>query len=570
MPVLLYLTTRFLRPKPLPGIPHYPVTSFFGDIMALGTDAVKYGTPFSEGAFFWTSVEKLGPIYQVFMGPLQPSTVVLADAQEIEDVLLRSRNKSMDICNIMLNLFSATIPLGCMIDIPVDDMWRRHRRVSTALMTSSSLRKMTPSIVANTGLLVEYWREKMRQAETQGAVCFACEDDFEGSTLDTITDIVTGRRLGVTANHLDQLYRGSAKIEVNQHGGAVIHLTEMPLYTALRWLFHQIGRVAYFPPWFAKIYQRLVIYTSSYKQHYSIAAEYIDGCIEEGRTAVKEARSLGEEPSAKTMISWVVEKEVESGQPLLPGREFRDEVLTYIFGVRPCSSDGGHDTTSTVLQWGIKFLSDAPDVQRTLRAELLSRLDDSPDKRPLTFDDMSSEKVPYLEAVVAEMLRHGQVSEATSRTTLEPVTIFGHTIPAGVDIIFMTTAASIMSTESKAEQIRARDDVRSESSLKQGSNTSLWEDDSRLFKPERWLIDDPNGKGRIFNPKAGYNMPFGVGPRSCAGKQLAQLELKLFIATLNLAFFFEKVPAELGGYKPVARLTRGPSQSYVAPRAWKA
>lgn len=43
----------------------------------------------------------------------------------------------------------------------------------------------------------------------------------------------------------------------------------------------------------------------------------------------------------------------------------------------------------------------------------------------------------------------------------------------------------------------------------------LW-DKPEEFDPARWLGDD--GK---FNLKAGFSLPFGIGPRSCPGKALA-------------------------------------------------
>ncbi len=47
------------------------------------------------------------------------------------------------------------------------------------------------------------------------------------------------------------------------------------------------------------------------------------------------------------------------------------------------------------------------------------------------------------------------------------------------------------------------------------------------------------------------------------------LELKMYIATLNLAFFFEKVPQELAGYRATVQVTRSPDQAFVRPRAWR-
>lgn len=64
----------------------------------------------------------------------------------------------------------------------------------------------------------------------------------------------------------------------------------------------------------------------------------------------------------------------------------------------------------------MKFLTENPHVQQTLHNELLSALEDAPQDRSLTFDDMmSADKTPYLEAVVAEILRCGAVAPASSK-----------------------------------------------------------------------------------------------------------------------------------------------------------
>lgn len=64
----------------------------------------------------------------------------------------------------------------------------------------------------------------------------------------------------------------------------------------------------------------------------------------------------------------------------------------------------------------MKFLTENPNVQQVLHNELLSALEDEPQDRPLTFDDlMSSDKTPYLEAVVAEILRRGGVAAGASK-----------------------------------------------------------------------------------------------------------------------------------------------------------
>ncbi len=47
------------------------------------------------------------------------------------------------------------------------------------------------------------------------------------------------------------------------------------------------------------------------------------------------------------------------------------------------------------------------------------------------------------------------------------------------------------------------------------------------------------------------------------------LELKIYIATLNLAFYLSETPAALSGHRATVQVTKAPDQTYVAPAAWK-
>lgn len=58
-----------------------------------------------------------------------------------------------------------------------------------------------------------------------------------------------------------------------------------------------------------------------------------------------------------------------------------------------------------------------------------------------------------------------------------------------------------------------------------GSNEDYF-DDSKKFKPERWLREH----GTI-NPFA--HVPFGIGKRMCIGRRLAELQLQLAMCWVN-------------------------------------
>jgi len=62
----------------------------------------------------------------------------------------------------------------------------------------------------------------------------------------------------------------------------------------------------------------------------------------------------------------------------------------------------------------IKWLSNYPEVQKKLREELLSNLED-PCNRFLKYEDVMSEKTPYLDAVIAEIQRCSGVAGGTTR-----------------------------------------------------------------------------------------------------------------------------------------------------------
>ncbi|KAG8948147.1 hypothetical protein FRC00_008765 [Tulasnella sp. 408] len=200
----------------------------------------------------------------------------------------------------------------------------------------------------------------------------------------------------------------------------------------------------------------------------------------------------------------------------------------------------------------------------------MGALVDSPESRPVTFDDMMfPEKTPYLEAVVSEILRCAKVAAASSKQTTEPLELLGTTIPPGTSIAWCTHIACDNATVANEAKLRALDPVRSESSRKNGlGGRGLWKTPTDKFEPERWITVDEKTGQKTFNPRAGYSFPFGVGLRSCAGKQLAVLELKIYIATLNLAFFLSDVPKELSSHRAQIQISRVPDQAYVAPIEW--
>merc|ERR1711897_95009 len=49
------------------------------------------------------------------------------------------------------------------------------------------------------------------------------------------------------------------------------------------------------------------------------------------------------------------------------------------------------------------------------------------------------------------------------------------------------------------------------------------------FRPERWL---EGSEGSDPKPDSDWYVPYGFGPRYCLGRNLAQLQMKVFLATM--------------------------------------
>ncbi|GAB6026988.1 hypothetical protein CHUAL_013654 [Chamberlinius hualienensis] len=177
----------------------------------------------------------------------------------------------------------------------------------------------------------------------------------------------------------------------------------------------------------------------------------------------------------------------------------------------------GVDTTNTTLLWAFLFLAFERDAQRKAQQELdevVGRL------RMPCVDDFTY--LPYTEALIMEVHRKASlVPLSVPHRTIEDAKVLGYVIPKGT-----TCLQNIYAIH---------------------HDPMLW-DEPDVFKPERFL--DKNNKV-VWPP---YFMPFSVGARSCIGRNMAQMELKIIISHLLHKFNF-KLP--LSKKKPTLEADNG-------------
>ncbi|MEG4286197.1 cytochrome P450 [Microcoleus sp. A006_D1] len=211
-------------------------------------------------------------------------------------------------------------------------------------------------------------------------------------------------------------------------------------------------------------------------------------------------RRLQPDVNRTDILSLMMAARDENGQPMTD-EELRDELMTLLFA--------GHETTATALAWAFYWIHSLPSVRQKLLQEL-----DSLGENP---DPMEISRLPYMSAVCQETLRIYPVGMLTfPRVVRQPVELMGYQLEPGT-VVF----GSIYLTH-------RREDLYPE---------------PLQFKPERFLE-------RQFSP---YEyLPFGGGTRRCIGLALAQLEMKLVLATI-----LRDLDLVLADKKPVQAKRRG-------------
>jgi cytochrome P450 len=187
--------------------------------------------------------------------------------------------------------------------------------------------------------------------------------------------------------------------------------------------------------------------------------------------------------------------------------QLRDEATTLFVA--------GHETTSNALTWTWYSLSQNPDAEARMHAELDRVLGG---RRPGAADLPS---LPYTRAVLAESMRLYPPVWGMGRRALTAHTLGGYDIPRGSLVVV-------------SPFITQRD--------------ARFFPEPERFRPERWL--DEHAAER---PRFSY-FPFGGGARQCIGEQFAWMEGVLLLATLGQRWRLRLVPGHRVKLNPLITL----------------
>lgn len=190
---------------------------------------------------------------------------------------------------------------------------------------------------------------------------------------------------------------------------------------------------------------------------------------------------------------------LESGA--FPESNLVDQVMTFLAA--------GHETTASAMTWAIYMLCLHPQIQSRLRAEIRANLPSLEDPSA-TVGALDIDKLPYLNAVVQEVLRCYAPVPITIRDAAIDTSIAGIKVPKGTRIIICPWSTNM--------------------------DKSFWGADADVFNPDRWIPtgENPEKDKLAGNGGANSNYAFSTfihGPRSCIGMTFAKAEFACLLAT---------------------------------------
>jgi cytochrome P450 len=216
-----------------------------------------------------------------------------------------------------------------------------------------------------------------------------------------------------------------------------------------------------------------------------------------------------EDTDTGDLLSMLLSARDEDTGEGMTDQQARDEVMTLLIA--------GHETTANTLIWAWYLLSQHPDVENKLHAELATVLGG---KAP-TVDQLP--QLTYTTMVLQETLRLYPPAWILSRKALADDELSGFFIPQGSMVIVSPYATH--------------------------RHPAFWEE-PEAFDPERFTPE------RVAARHHYAYCPFGGGPRLCIGSNFAMMEAQLVLATVAQRYRLSLTPGH--PVVPEAKITLRP------------
>ncbi|HWO11791.1 MAG TPA: cytochrome P450 [Polyangiaceae bacterium] len=231
----------------------------------------------------------------------------------------------------------------------------------------------------------------------------------------------------------------------------------------------------------------------------------LHGLVEQTRVRL---RARPAEPERQNFLEALLLAEDTRGNP------YSDEAIVANALLLLITAD---DTTASTLTWCVHECCDRPDVVERRRQEARA----VSGRQPVVTSCADADRLVYADAVAAETLRLRPVAGFHSFEALADTTIGDVRIPRGTPVQVIARPAAARANEC---------------------------DEPQRFEPARWLPDAARAAPRL------GQFAFGIGVRSCPGRLLGLLEIRVVLAMLAHNFLFERV-GEAASVREVTNFT---------------
>ncbi|XP_075125324.1 cytochrome P450 2K1-like isoform X1 [Leptodactylus fuscus] len=259
-------------------------------------------------------------------------------------------------------------------------------------------------------------------------------------------------------------------------------------------------------------YPSVMKWFTSVKDKMAKNVEEVQGFLKE--TFTNQRKELDVNDQRNLIDAFLVKQQEEKPNPEL---YFTNENLIMLVNDL---FDAGMETTSTTLRWGILLMMKYPEIQKKVQSEI-EKVIGSAEPQVTHRKEM-----PYTDAVIHEIQRFGNIIPANlPHATTQDVNFRGYLLPKGTHVIPLLTSVLF-----DKDHFKKADE----------------------FYPEHFLDSSGN-----FVKKEAF-MPFSAGKRSCAGENLAKMELFLFFTKLLQNFTFQAPPGDTLDLTPAVGFTCAP------------
>ncbi|KAL6843252.1 hypothetical protein ACP4OV_026965 [Aristida adscensionis] len=233
----------------------------------------------------------------------------------------------------------------------------------------------------------------------------------------------------------------------------------------------------------------------------AMAQTVLRGFVTKMMETRKESRSVGDVVNIHS--SYINDPNYDNDQVILA------TLITYLVA--------GRDTVSAGLSWFFYNMAKNPSILSRIRKELvpiashkINSSNGNPDAMVI-FEPEDTEGLVYLQAAVLETLR------LYPPVPIERRNVVGNDrLPSG-------------------DEVRAGDTILI-SLYAMGRMESVWGNDCKEYRPERWLSDD--GSKLQYVPSYKF-LTFSSGPRMCLGKNIGLMQMKMAAANMLWNFDLE-------------------------------